>query len=83
MATQILPEQETPLGLTGRVTGHIIPGRKAWGEVTVNIRGGSECYLAKGDNPKDEFFLGELVIVVDYQAPKSVYVEHKVPSTER
>lgn len=75
MATQILPEAETPLGMLGRVTGHIIPGRRGLGEVTVNIRGGSEAFLARADDPRQEFHVGEQVRVVDFQAPKTVFIE--------
>lgn len=82
MATQVLPVSETPTGKVGRVTGHIDPKSKGPGEICINIRGGSECYLARADNPREEFFIGEQVKVVDFQAPRTVYVE-RIAHTER
>lgn len=61
------------VGRQGRVTGRIAPGLV--GEVMVSVRGGSEAFHAYGLMPDVEIAKGALVIVVEYQAPRTVYVE--------
>lgn len=61
------------IGRQGRVTGRIAPGLV--GEVMVEIRGGSEAFHAYAMIPGTEIVKGALVVVVEYQAPRTVYVE--------
>ncbi|MEY9890732.1 hypothetical protein ABIA35_000713 [Catenulispora sp. MAP12-49] len=61
------------IGKQGRVTGRVAPGLV--GEVMVEIRGGSEAFHAYAVTPDTEIPKGALVIVVEYQAPRTVYVE--------
>ena len=61
------------VGRVGLVTASIAPGRL--GEVKVAIRGGSEAFHAYSATPDQEIPKGALVIVVDYHAPRTVYVE--------
>jgi hypothetical protein len=61
------------IGKQGRVTGRVAPGLV--GEVMVEIRGGSEAFHAYAATPDTEIAKGVLVIVVEYQAPRTVYVE--------
>jgi hypothetical protein len=61
------------IGKQGRVTGRIAPGLV--GEVMVEIRGGSEAFHAYAMTPDTEIEKGTLVVVVEYQAPRTVYVE--------
>ncbi len=60
------------VGKQGRVTGTIGPGLV--GEVMVPVRGGVEAFYAYPSIPGEEFGIGDQVIVVDYQAPRTVYV---------
>ena len=61
------------IGRQGRVTGRIAPGLV--GEVMVEVRGGSEAFHAYAMTPGQEIAKGALVVVVEYQAPRTVYVE--------
>ena len=61
------------IGRQGRVTGRIAPGLV--GEVMVEIRGGSEAFHAYAMTPGTEITTGSIVVVVEYQAPRTVYVE--------
>jgi hypothetical protein len=61
------------IGRQGRVTGRIAPGLV--GEVIVEIRGGSEAFHAYAMIPGTEIPKDALVVVVEYQAPRTVYVE--------
>ncbi|WP_370365198.1 hypothetical protein [Catenulispora sp. GP43] len=61
------------IGKQGRVTGRIAPGLV--GEVMVEIRGGSEAFHAYAMTPDTEIAKGAIVVVVEYQAPRTVYVE--------
>ena len=61
------------IGKQGRVTGRIAPGLV--GEVMVPVRGGSEAFHAYAATPGEEIPKGALVIVMDYHAPRTVYVE--------
>jgi len=64
------------IGKQGRVTGRIAPGLV--GEVMVQVRGGTEAFHAYAITPDEEIPKGALVIVVEYQAPRTVYVEQLV-----
>lgn len=61
------------IGKTGRVTGTIGPGKV--GEILVSIRGGVEAFYAHAQDPEEEIPIGIQVLVVDFQAPRTVYVE--------
>ncbi len=63
---------ESPLGQIGRVTGTISPG--SVGEVTLSIRGGSECFSAYAEEPGETIPVGTRVAVQEFQSPRSVYV---------
>ncbi|MBO0511972.1 hypothetical protein [Streptomyces beijiangensis] len=60
------------VGLTGRVTGTIGPGLV--GEVIVRIRGGAEHFLAYPVDPAERIESGTVVTVIEYLAPRTVYV---------
>jgi hypothetical protein len=60
------------VGKQGRVTGTIGPGLV--GEVMLPVRGGVEAFYAYSSIPGEEFGLGDLVVVVEYHAPRTVYV---------
>jgi hypothetical protein len=60
------------VGTQGRVTGTIGPGLV--GEVIVRVRGGAEHFLAYPVIPGEQIETGTLVVVVEYQAPRTVYV---------
>ena len=60
------------IGALGHVTGKIAPGRV--GEVMLEIRGGTEAYLAYGLNPDDVIEVGTRVVVLESLAPRSVRV---------
>ena len=64
------------IGKQGRVTGRIAPGLV--GEVMVEIRGGTEAFHAYAMTPGTEIAKDALVIVMEYQAPRTVYVEQLV-----
>ncbi|HSA49867.1 MAG TPA: hypothetical protein VLH10_07120 [Yinghuangia sp.] len=59
------------VGMRGKVTGRV--GPRLVGEIMVQVRGGSEAFLAYPVNPGEPFDIGQLVTVVDYQAPRTVY----------
>ncbi|MGH3416477.1 MAG: hypothetical protein ACRDVE_09065 [Actinocrinis sp.] len=60
------------IGLQGRVTGRIGPGRV--GEVMVQVRGGAEAFIAYPAETGESIPVGALVVVIDYHAPRTVYV---------
>ena len=59
-------------GKVGRVTGRIAPG--AVGEVMVRIRGGSEAFYAYAHEPGQTFDVGDRVVVIEYEPPRTVLV---------
>ncbi|GLW54226.1 MULTISPECIES: hypothetical protein [Kitasatospora] len=63
------------IGLVGRVTGRI--GAGLVGEVMVHVpeRLGTEAFLAYRAVPGEPLQPGTMVVVVDYQPPRTVYVE--------
>ncbi|MEV4559513.1 hypothetical protein AB0K51_21320 [Kitasatospora sp. NPDC049285] len=63
------------VGLIGRVTGRI--GRGLVGEVMVHVpeRQGSEAFLAYLAVPGETLEIGSTVVVVEYQPPRTVYVQ--------
>ncbi|WP_099908022.1 hypothetical protein [Streptomyces sp. TLI_171] len=62
------------IGLTGRVTGRI--GAGLVGEVMVHVpqRMGTEAFLAYLAVPGEPLESGSMVVVVEYQPPRTVYV---------
>jgi hypothetical protein len=60
------------IGKQGRVTGTIGPGLV--GEVVLSVRGGSEAFYAFAAEPGAVIEVGESVLVVEYQPPRSVVV---------
>lgn len=60
------------VGRTGRVTGAIAAGLV--GEVVLPIRGGSETFNAYPYLRTDEYAVGDVVVVVEYAEPRTVYV---------
>lgn len=61
------------IGKTGRVTGRIGPGRV--GEIVLSVRGGSEAFYAHPADPQETIEIGSQVLVTEYQAPRTVYVD--------
>jgi hypothetical protein len=66
------------IGRTGRVTGRVAPG--AVGEVTLQIRGGSEAFYAYASVTGDIIEKGVKVKVDDYQPPLTVFVSPVEPA---
>ncbi|MGK5728995.1 hypothetical protein [Streptomyces sp. URMC 124] len=60
------------VGEQGRVTGAVGPGLV--GEVMVRVRGGAEAFLAYAMEPGERIERGTVVVVVEYQPPRTVYV---------
>jgi hypothetical protein len=67
------------IGSRGRVTGKIGPG--LIGEVLLNVRGGTEAFYAYPIDPEATFAAGTQVLVVDFEPPRTVYVERWQPLT--
>jgi hypothetical protein len=44
------------------------------GEVIVQVRGGAEAFLAYPVTPGERMEPGTLIVVVEYRAPRTVYV---------
>jgi hypothetical protein len=65
------------IGSRGRVTGTIGPG--LIGEVLLNVRGGTEAFYAYPADPDETFTSGTQVLVVDFESPRTVYVERWQP----
>lgn len=60
------------VGKQGRVTGRVGPGLV--GEVVLSVRGGSEAFYAYPAEPGATIEAGASVLVVEYVAPRTVYV---------
>lgn len=61
-----------PVGRIGRVTGRLGPDEL--GEVTLPFDGGTQAYLARAVEPEAVLKVGTRVLVVDFDAPLTVYV---------
>lgn len=61
------------IGKAGRVTGRIAPGEV--GAVVIAIRGGTEEFFAYGCRDGQVIEKGARVVVVDYDPPRTVYVD--------
>ena len=66
------------IGRTGRVTGRVAPGTV--GEVTLQIRGGSEAFYAYASDPRVIIEKGVKVTVDDHQPPLTVFVSPVEPA---
>lgn len=66
------------IGRTGRTTGRVAPG--AVGEVTLQIRGGSEAFYAYASVTGAVIERGVKVRVDDYQPPLTVFVSPVDPA---
>lgn len=60
------------VGELGRVTGAVGPGLV--GEVMVRVRGGAEAFLAYPAEPDERIERGTVVLIVEYQPPRTVFV---------
>ncbi|GAA1021618.1 MULTISPECIES: hypothetical protein [Amycolatopsis] len=65
------------IGSRGRVTGTVGPG--LIGEVLLSVRGGTEAFYAYPAEPDTTFAVGTPVLVVDFEPPRTVYVERWQP----
>jgi hypothetical protein len=66
------------IGRLGRVTGRIAPG--VVGEVSLQIRGGSEAFYAFASDPQAIIEKGVKVRVDDHQPPLTVFVSRVEPA---
>ena len=66
------------IGRLGRITGRVAPG--AVGEVTLQIRGGSEAFYAYASVAGAVIDKGVKVRVDDYQPPLTVFVSPVEPA---
>jgi hypothetical protein len=66
------------IGRTGRITGRVAPG--AVGEVTLQIRGGSEAFYAYASVSGAVIEKGVKVKVDDFQPPLTVFVSPVDPA---
>jgi hypothetical protein len=60
------------VGKLGRCTGRISPGHV--GEVSVEVRGGVESFLAYGTDNQEVVERNDRVVIVEYFPPRTVYV---------
>ena len=65
------------IGTRGRVTGTIGPG--LIGEVLLKVRGGVEAFYAYPADPQERIESGTQVLVVDFEEPRTVYVQRWLP----
>ena len=64
-------------GKRGRVIGRIAPG--IVGEVMLPVRGATEAFYAYPANPDERIDNGTQVLVVDFEEPRTVYVQRWQP----
>lgn len=65
------------IGTRGRVTGTVGPG--LIGEVLLSVRGGVEAFYAYPAEPGERIETGTQVLVVDFEQPRTVYVQRWQP----
>lgn len=68
---------QSPEHMVGMVTGRVADG--IIGEITLAIRGGSECFMALPYDKEESFNIGAQVLVMDYIPPRTVLVTHWTP----
>ena len=72
MNNNVRGERDSPQSKIGRVTGRIAQGEI--GEVIVEIRGGSEAFLAQAFDKQNTYERGDIVRIIQYHPPRSVIV---------
>jgi hypothetical protein len=72
-----MPVDHEIVGKTGRVTGRVAPGTV--GEVMLAVRGGMEAFYAYPADSIEEIQVGDRVVVLDYEPPRTVVVT-RVPA---
>jgi hypothetical protein len=65
------------IGKRGRVTGRIGPGLV--GEVMISVRGGAEAFYAYPADEDSVIEIGQQILVVDFEEPRTVYVQRWRP----
>jgi hypothetical protein len=65
------------IGKRGRVTGRVGPGLV--GEVMIPVRGGAEAFYAYPADDDTVIESGQQVLVVDFDPPRTVYVQRWRP----
>ncbi|GLZ34083.1 hypothetical protein Lesp02_62700 [Lentzea sp. NBRC 105346] len=65
------------IGKRGRVTGRIGPGLV--GEVMISVRGGAEAFYAYPADEDAVIEIGQQVLVIDFEPPRTVYVQRWRP----
>ncbi|MET8761639.1 hypothetical protein [Lentzea sp. NPDC004782] len=65
------------IGKRGRVTGRVGPGLV--GEVMISVRGGAEAFYAYPADESSVIEIGQQILVVDFEEPRTVYVERWRP----
>jgi hypothetical protein len=61
------------IGKRGRVTGRVGPGLV--GEVMISVRGGAEAFYAYPADESSVIEIGQQILVVDFEEPRTVYVQ--------
>ncbi|GAB2867488.1 hypothetical protein [Lentzea nigeriaca] len=65
------------IGKRGRVTGRVGPGLV--GEVMISVRGGAEAFYAYPADEASVIEIGQQILVVDFEEPRTVYVQRWRP----
>jgi hypothetical protein len=65
------------IGKRGRVTGRVGPGLV--GEVMISVRGGAEAFYAYPADESSVIEIGQQILVVDFEEPRTVYVQRWRP----
>ncbi|KJK42337.1 hypothetical protein UK23_37660 [Lentzea aerocolonigenes] len=65
------------IGKRGRVTGRVGPGLV--GEVMISVRGGAEAFYAYPADESSMIEIGQQILVVDFEEPRTVYVQRWRP----
>src|SRR5215212_7421972 len=71
-ADDIVTTDGSVIGKVGRVTGRVARG--SVGEVMVGVRGGSEAFFAYPYDTAETFDVGDRVVVVEYEPPRTVLI---------
>jgi hypothetical protein len=71
-ADDIVTADTSVIGKVGRVTGRVARG--SVGEVMVGVRGGSEAFFAYPYDATETFDVGDRVVVVEYEPPRTVLI---------